>query len=129
MQLRPIRYRNKPDNGMCIRDSEEHIGVVAQEAQRVIPEAVTENARGYLLVNDEPIIWSMVNAIKEQQRKIEEQRKLLWAEDAANEKQASILRAQARLKPPFLGWVDGTCPFKGESPGPKGLRVSLFFEG
>ncbi len=83
MQLRPIRYRYKPDNGMGIRDADEHIGVVAQEVQRVIPEAVTENGKGYLLVNNDPIIWSMVNAIKEQQREIEEQRKLLRAQSAA----------------------------------------------
>ena len=80
MQLRPIRYRYKPGNGMGIRDREEHIGVVAQEIQRVIPEAVTENGKGYLLVNNDPVIWSMVNAIKEQQREIELQQKLLRAQ-------------------------------------------------
>jgi hypothetical protein len=101
MQLRPIRYRYKPDNGMGIRDSEEHIGVVAQEVQRVIPEAVTENGKGYLLVNNDPIIWSMVNAIKEQQREIEQQRaenqeqkKLLRSQSAINEEQGKLLRAQ-----------------------------------
>ena len=94
MQLRPIRYRYKPGNGMGIRDREEHIGVVAQEIQRVIPEAVTENGRGYLLVNNDPVIWSMVNAIKEQQREIEQQQKLLRAQSAVNEQQAKLLRAQ-----------------------------------
>lgn len=83
MQLRPIRYRYRPDNGMGIRDMDEHVGVVAQEVQRVIPEAVTENGKGYLLVNNDPIIWSMVNAIKEQQREIEQQKKLLRAQGAA----------------------------------------------
>jgi hypothetical protein len=80
MQLRPIRYRYKPDNALGIRDADEHIGVVAQEVQRAIPEAVTENSKGYLLVNNDPVIWSMVNAIKEQQKEIEEQRKLLRAQ-------------------------------------------------
>jgi trimeric autotransporter adhesin len=94
MLLRPIRYRYKPGNGMGIRDREEHIGVVAQEIQRVIPEAVTENGRGYLLVNNDPVIWSMVNAIKEQQREIEQQQKLLRAQSAVNEQQAKLLRAQ-----------------------------------
>ena len=94
MQLRPIRYHYKPGNGMGIRDMDEHIGVVAQEVQRVIPEAVTENGKGYLLVNNDPIIWSMVNAIKEQQREIEQQQKLLRAQNAVNEKQAKRLRAQ-----------------------------------
>ncbi len=97
MQLRPIRYRYKPNNGMGIRDADEHIGVVAQEVQRVIPEAVTENGRGYLLVNNDPIIWSMVNAIKEQQREIEQQQKLLLAERTVNEQQAKLLRAQSAV--------------------------------
>ncbi len=92
MQLRPIRYRYKPDNALGIRDAGEHIGVVAQEVQRVIPEAVTENGRGYLLVNNDPIIWSMVNAIKEQQREIEQQRKLLRAQSAAMQNLAAEVR-------------------------------------
>jgi hypothetical protein len=45
---------------------------VAQEVQKVIPEAVTANANGFLMVNNDPIIWSMLNAIKEQQTQIEE---------------------------------------------------------
>jgi hypothetical protein len=70
LKLNPVRYRYKSDNAMGIRDTEEHIGVVAQDVQRVIPEAVTENSKGYLLVNNDPIIWSMLNAIKEQQGEI-----------------------------------------------------------
>ncbi len=70
MKLHPIRYRYKDDNGMGIRDREEHIGFVAQEVQRVIPEAVTQNGKGYLLVNNDPILWTMLNAIQEQQREI-----------------------------------------------------------
>jgi hypothetical protein len=45
--------------------------------------AVTENGKGYLLVNNDPIIWSMVNAIKEQQREIEQQQRLLRAQSSA----------------------------------------------
>jgi hypothetical protein len=70
LKIHPVRYRYKLDNAMGIRDGDEHIGVVAQEVQRVIPEAVTENRKGYLLVNNDPIVWAMLNAIKEQQREI-----------------------------------------------------------
>jgi len=94
MQLRPIRYRYKADNAIGIRDRDEHIGVAAQEVQRVIPEAVTENDKGYLLVNNDPIIWSLVNAIQEQQREIEVQQKLLRAQSLLNEEQTKLLRAQ-----------------------------------
>jgi trimeric autotransporter adhesin len=71
LRINPIRYRYKEQNGMNIHDSEEHVGVVAQEIQRVIPEAVSENQKGFLLVNNDPIIWAMLNAIKEQQREIQ----------------------------------------------------------
>jgi hypothetical protein len=75
LRINPVRYHYKEENGMDIHDGEEHIGLVAQEVQSVIPEAVTENSKGYLLVNNDPIIWAMLNAIKEQQHQIEEQRR------------------------------------------------------
>jgi hypothetical protein len=75
LKLRPVRYRYKEDNALGISDHEEHIGVVAQEVQRVLPEAVSENNKGYLLVNNDPIIWAMLNAIKEQQQEIKALRK------------------------------------------------------
>ena len=74
LKLQPIRYHYKDENGMGIRDHDQHIGFVAQEVQKVIPEAVTQNDRGYLLVNNDPILWTMLNAIKEQQKQIHEQR-------------------------------------------------------
>ena len=75
LKLRPVRYRYKADNALGIRDHEEHIGLVAQEVKQVLPEAVTENNKGYLLVNNDPIIWAMLNAIKEQQQQIRALRK------------------------------------------------------
>jgi hypothetical protein len=83
MKIQPIHYRYQPDNAMGIRDTDEHIGVVAQDVQKVIPEAVTENSKGYLLVNNDPIIWTMLNAIKEQQQEIKQQQNLLRAQSVA----------------------------------------------
>jgi len=73
LKLRPVRYHYSEGNAMGIRDTEQHVGLVAQQVQAVIPEAVTENSKGYLLVNNDPILWSMLNAIKEQQALIHEQ--------------------------------------------------------
>ena len=89
----PIHYRYKPGNAMGIRDTDEHIGVVAQDVQKVIPEAVTENSKGYLLVNNDPIIWTMLNAIKEQQREFQHQQAVLRAQGAAIRNLKSELRA------------------------------------
>ena len=85
LKINPVRYRYKQDNAMGIRDTDEHVGLVAQEVQKVIPEAVTENSKGYLLVNNDPIIWAMLNAIKEQQSQ-------------ALKKDATIRDLQAQIK-------------------------------
>src|SRR6266404_2616811 len=74
MQLQPLRYEYKPDNALGLRSSGEHIGFGAQAVQKIIPEAVTRNDKGYLLVNNDPILWTMLNAIKEQQKEIQDQR-------------------------------------------------------
>jgi endosialidase-like protein len=71
MRLQPLRYEYKPDNALKIKSEGEHIGFSAQAVQQVIPEAVTSTSNGYLMVNSDPILWSMLNAIKEQQAEIE----------------------------------------------------------
>ena len=75
LKVKPVRYHYKEDNALGIRDRDEHVGLVAQEVQKVIPEAVTENSQGYLLVNNDPILWTMLNAIKEQQALINKQQR------------------------------------------------------
>jgi sporulation-control protein spo0M len=48
------------------------VGFGAQALKQIIPEAVSSTDSGYLTVNNDPIIWTMLNAIKEQQKQIEE---------------------------------------------------------
>jgi hypothetical protein len=72
MRLQPLRYQYRPNNAVGITPNGEHIGVSAQAVQQVIPEAVSANANGFLMVNNDPIIWTMLNAIKEQQQEIQE---------------------------------------------------------
>ena len=74
MQLQPVRYEYKPDNALSLKSKGEHIGFGAQAMQKIIPEAVSKNDKGYLLINNDPIMWAMLNAIKEQQQQIEQQR-------------------------------------------------------
>jgi hypothetical protein len=75
MQLQPVRFEYKPDNALGLKSGGETVGFGAQHLQQIIPEAVTTNANGYLQVNNDPIIWTMLNAIKEQQQEIEKLRK------------------------------------------------------
>jgi hypothetical protein len=72
MQLQPLRYEYKRDNALGLNSLGEHVGFGAQALQKVIPEAVTSTSTVYLQVNNDPIIWTMLNAIKEQQKEIEQ---------------------------------------------------------
>ena len=72
MQLQPLRYEYRPNNALGLNSPGEHVGFGAQAVQKIIPEAVTTTSDGYLQVNNDPIIWTMLNAIKEQQKEIEE---------------------------------------------------------
>ena len=72
MQLQPLRFQYRPDNGAGLKSEGEHVGFGAQSVQKVIPEAVTKSSNGYLMLNSDPIIWAMLNAIKEQQKEIVE---------------------------------------------------------
>ena len=72
MRLRPIRYRYRPDNALGIPDEGEHVGLTAQDVRAVIPEAVHERDDGYLMLDQDAIIWAMLNAIRQQEHRIRE---------------------------------------------------------
>ncbi len=74
LQMQPLRYEYKADNALGINSKGEHIGFGAQSIEKIIPEAVSKTANGYLMVNNDPIIWTMLNAIKEQQKEIDQLR-------------------------------------------------------
>jgi hypothetical protein len=72
MRLQPVRYEYKSNNALGLKSEGEHVGFGAQALKQIIPEAVSSTDSGYLTVNNDPIIWTMLNAIKEQQKQIEE---------------------------------------------------------
>jgi trimeric autotransporter adhesin len=49
----------------AIDQSGVQLGVIAQELQAVLPECVTENSTGVLSVNTDPLIWYLINAVKQ----------------------------------------------------------------
>jgi hypothetical protein len=48
------------------------VGVIAQEIEGILPEAVTTRDNGYKAVNYEKIVPLLIEAIKEQQKQIDE---------------------------------------------------------
>jgi hypothetical protein len=71
LKLNPVRFRYKQNNPMKISSEKEYIGLIAQDVQKVIPEAVEKGEKGYFNFNSSPVIWAMLNAIKEQQQEID----------------------------------------------------------
>jgi hypothetical protein len=65
LRLSPVTYSYKQGNDKNFDSSLTHVGLIAQDVQNVIPEAVEVGEDGYLIINNDPIIWSMLNAIKE----------------------------------------------------------------
>lgn len=63
--LQTVRYHYKTDNPRQLDSDEEQVGFVAQEVQKIFPEAVTEGSDGYLNFNMHAINVALVNAIKE----------------------------------------------------------------
>lgn len=71
--ISPISYKWKNDTGYDTVSV--YYGFSAQNVQENIPEAVGLDSKGYLTLNDRPIIATLINAVKEQQQIIEAQNK------------------------------------------------------
>jgi hypothetical protein len=78
-QLSPVRYRYQEGNALSLPTDKEFVGLIAQDVEKVIPEAVDKNDQGYLLLNNDPIIWAMLNAIKELKAENEQLKKRIDA--------------------------------------------------
>jgi hypothetical protein len=74
-EIQPVHYHYKEGNPLHLPSQPEYVGVLAQDVQSAVPEAVQRNKDGYLVLNNDPIIWTMLNAIKELNRKRESEAK------------------------------------------------------
>ncbi len=70
MGLNTIYFNYKKNNPLNLPSEKEFVGIKAQDAQKVIPESVTTDEKGFLHVTNDSIIWTAVNAIKELYRKV-----------------------------------------------------------
>ncbi len=63
--LYPVYFNYKTDNALDIPSDREYVGLIAQDVQTVIPEAVRTGIEGFLSIESDAIFWTMLNAIKE----------------------------------------------------------------
>ena len=49
-----------------------HVGVIAQELQKIFPNAVSKDENGYLQIRHEDMFYTMINALKELDTKIKQ---------------------------------------------------------
>ena len=64
-QLKVVNYTYKKDEQKV-----PHVGVIAQDLQKVFPNAVTKNNEGFLTVRMEDMFFAVVNAVKELDNKL-----------------------------------------------------------
>ena len=53
------------------KEGEVQTGVIAQEIESVLPECIKVSDRGAKTVNNDPVIWALVNAVKELSAEVE----------------------------------------------------------
>lgn len=58
-----FNYKDMPERGLSSEIM--HQGVIAQEVEKIFPEAVTTGPDGYKTLNTDPIFWATVNSAKE----------------------------------------------------------------
>jgi len=73
IKLNPVYFNYKEGNSRNLPDSEEYVGFIAQDVMGVFPEAVNKGTDGYLNFNMHSVNVALVNAVKEQQKMIENQ--------------------------------------------------------
>jgi len=76
------------------RDSEKNqtpMGVIAQDVQKIFPQAVSQSAEGYLMVDYAALIGPLIEAVKAQQVQIDNLKKIL-NEKNINEKNKSNVK-------------------------------------
>ena len=70
IQVRNFEYRlveeiTEVPKNQVINKTGIQLGAIAQEIQAVLPECVKQESTGIYTVNTDPLIWYLVNAVKE----------------------------------------------------------------
>ena len=74
-----------------------HVGVMAQDLQKVFPDAVTEGDDGYLRIRMEDMFYAVINAVKELDTKITQIVENVTSLSKKVDEQQQIIEAQQKL--------------------------------
>ena len=69
--LRVVEFNFKKDNPFNYNSEKKRQGIIAQEAQEILPEMVKADGE-WLSANTEPMVWALVKAVQELSAKVEE---------------------------------------------------------
>ena len=93
-QLKVFNYTFKKD-----AKKEPHVGVIAQDLQKVFPNAVKKGADGFLTIRMEDMFYAVINAIKELDAKYQAQEKRINKLEKENKELKTRLdRLEAKIK-------------------------------
>ena len=90
VKLETVKFNYKKNNSRKLPSDINYVGFIAQDVQKIFPEAVSTGKDGYLDFNMHSINVAMVNAIKEQQNIINQ----LELENQEKEKSINSLEAK-----------------------------------
>ena len=74
-----------------------HVGVMAQDLEKVFPDAVTKGEDGYLRIRMEDMFYAVINAVKELDTKIAEIVESVTSLSKKVEEQQQVIDAQQKL--------------------------------
>ncbi len=86
-ELKVLNYTYKKD-----KTKTPHVGVIAQDLQKIFPDAVTKGKDGFLKIRMEDMFYAVINAIKELDAKVTAQDKKI------KELESRIEKLEAKLK-------------------------------
>ena len=91
LKIKPIEYNLKSD-----KNKKTYVGVIAQDLEKIFPEAVVVNkATGYLMVSQDPVFYAMLNSIKDLNSRNEQLKK---SNDELENKVAKLRAIRDSLK-------------------------------
>lgn len=91
LKLHTVRYSYKKNNQLNLPSNIQKTGFIAQEVEKVIPDAVSLGSDGFLRLNVDPIHWAVVNSIKDLYRKFILP---LWTNDKSQDQKIAALETE-----------------------------------